>query len=83
MDSNRTILAKLLFRLVNLGNEVRERLTIAWRSNLGPFSVLELPNRARDPIACICDLELSECVCRHVVLHHRIDHKVLVARGPL
>lgn len=78
MNSNWTILSKLIFCLVYLSNEVCKCLTIAGHTDLWPLSVLELTNSTRDTIPRISNLELSKCVCWHVVLNHRIDHEVLI-----
>lgn len=87
VDSYWAVLTKLLLCLVNLTNEIYKSITRFGHALLRPVNKLELADRARTTISCVCYFELSQYVLRHIVFSNGIHYKALVSHwavtGPI
>ena len=76
VDSDWSLLAELLLRLVHLPHKVGELPAQLGHALLGPVGELELAHGARLAVPRVRHLELAQEVLRHVVLCQGVHHKV-------
>ena len=83
VDSDWSLLAELLLRLVHLPHKVGELPAQLGHALLGPVGELELAHGARLAVPRVRHLELAQEVLRHVVLGQGVHHEALVPRRPV